>query len=101
MFPDSEIAKLYSMGKTKLKYLIQFGIAPYVKATIMYEMKGSTFSFSCDKTTTLQKKKQLDGYVSHVDKNRDNANGVYIGSNFWIMEPLAISSRVFARLLKT
>jgi hypothetical protein len=82
MFPDSEIAKLYSMGKTKLKYLIQFGIAPYVKEIIMYEMKGSAFSFSFDETTTVQKKKQLDGYVSYVDKNRDNVNGVYIGSQF-------------------
>ncbi len=29
MFPDSEIAKQYAMGRTKVMYLITYGIAPY------------------------------------------------------------------------
>ena len=31
MFPDSQIAKSYSQGETKEKYVIQFGIALYTK----------------------------------------------------------------------
>ena len=29
MFPDSKIAEAYQQGETKIKYVIQFGIAPY------------------------------------------------------------------------
>ena len=40
MFPDSEIAKSYSKGETKVKYVIQFGIAPYIKQQILDDVKG-------------------------------------------------------------
>ena len=31
MFPDSEIAESFSCGKTKCRYVIYFGLAPYSK----------------------------------------------------------------------
>ena len=31
MFPDSKIAKSFELGATKLKYVINFGIAPYFR----------------------------------------------------------------------
>ena len=33
MFPDSEIAKQFSCGKTKIMYLCVSGLAPYLKNT--------------------------------------------------------------------
>ena len=51
MFPDSEIAKCYSQGETKVKYVIQFGIAPYIKQLILDDIKGKPFSFLFDETT--------------------------------------------------
>jgi hypothetical protein len=56
LFPDS-----------KLKYIIRFGIAPYLKEVITAELSNEAFSFTFDETTTAQKKKQLDGYISYVD----------------------------------
>ena len=41
MFPDSEIAKSYSQGETKLKYVIQFGIAPYINNKYWMILKGN------------------------------------------------------------
>ena len=34
MFPDSEIAKQFSLGKDKMSYLINFGLAPYFKTKL-------------------------------------------------------------------
>ena len=56
MFPDSEIAKSHSQGETKVKYIIQFGIAPYIKQLILDDIKGKPFSFLFDETTTQQVK---------------------------------------------
>ena len=62
MFPDSEIAKKYEQGDTKIKYNIQFGIAPYLKEKLIYDVKNKPFTFKFDETTTRQVKKQYDGY---------------------------------------
>ena len=35
MFPDSKIAQNYSQHETKMKYNIQFGIAPYIKEILI------------------------------------------------------------------
>ena len=43
MFPDSNIAKAYSQGETKVKYYIQFGIAPYFKDELVKDIKGAGF----------------------------------------------------------
>ena len=59
MFPDSEIAKSHSQGETKVKYIIQFGIAPYIKQLILDDIKGKPFSFLFDETTTQQVKSSL------------------------------------------
>ena len=40
MFPDLKIAQNYSQHKTKVKYIIQFGIAPYVKEILIKDVKG-------------------------------------------------------------
>ena len=42
MFSDSQIAKDFQMSRTKMTYLINFAIAPYVKEILIDELK------SCD-----------------------------------------------------
>ena len=59
MFPDSDIAKKYEQGKTKIKYTIQFGIAPLIMKNLIAKMKGVPFTFKFDETTTSQVKKTL------------------------------------------
>jgi hypothetical protein len=82
MFPDSKIAQKYAMGKTKLKYVIEFGIAVYIRNFLKIDMARTPYSFAFDETTTAQTKKQLDGYISYVDRNGDIISGTYIGSKF-------------------
>ena len=45
MFPDSSIAKSYQQGRTKIKYVLQFGIAPYIKDLVMLDVQGKPFAF--------------------------------------------------------
>ena len=39
MFPDSKIAQSYRQGETKIKYVIQFGIALFVKEQMIRDFK--------------------------------------------------------------
>ena len=49
MFPDSEIATKYQMGKTKLAYVINLGLAPYFHEILLNDVKQFPhFSLSFD-----------------------------------------------------
>lgn len=63
MFPDSKIAKNYKMSKTKVSYVIKHGISPVVEEQYINDVKGTPYVFKFDETTTIQCKKQYDGYV--------------------------------------
>ena len=51
MFSDSEIAKSYQKGETKTRYFVQFGIAPYIKEMLIFDINKTPFSFLFDETT--------------------------------------------------
>ena len=57
MFPDSKIAQSYRQGKTKVRYNIQYGIAPHVKQMLIYDVNNTPFTFKFDESTTSQVKK--------------------------------------------
>lgn len=59
MLPDSVIAKTNSMSETKTKYVIQFGIEPYVLEELKNYIKGTPFTFKFNETTTQQVKKTI------------------------------------------
>lgn len=82
MFPDSNIAKGYKMSETKSKYIIQFGICPFVKNEILNDMKDQPFCFMFDETTTKQIKKQYDGYVKYYSIKFNRIVNHYVGSLF-------------------
>lgn len=51
MFSDSEIARDFQMGRTKLTYLINFGIAPYFHEILLGELKNADYySISFDES---------------------------------------------------
>jgi Domain of unknown function (DUF4371) len=82
MFPDSTIVQQYSMGASKAKYMIVFGIAPYIRSKIQADIVRAPFSVAFDETTNAQTKKQLDIYISYVDQQDKIVTGRYIGSKF-------------------
>ena len=70
------------MGETKIKYIIQFGIAPYTKSSLLKDVDGRPFVFKFDETTTSQVKKQYDGYVTSFSKTANKVTAIYAGSLF-------------------
>ena len=59
MFPDSAIAKSYKQGETRVKYCLQYGIAPHLKDLIVKDLANSPFTFKFDETTTSQAKSNM------------------------------------------
>ena len=55
MFPDSMIAKSYSMADTKSQYMIKFGIADYLVKKLIYDVNRVLFSFLFDESTNKLK----------------------------------------------
>lgn len=45
MFPDTDIAKNYSMSEAKIKYLLVFGVAPFVREQLIDDLKSTPFTF--------------------------------------------------------
>ena len=52
MFPDSDIAENYHQIIAKIRYNIQFGITPFIKECLLYDVSNVPFSFKFDETTT-------------------------------------------------
>ena len=71
-FPDSTIAKGYKQGKTKITYVIQHGIVPYIADLLQQDIASKPFSFKFDETTTSQIKKQYDAYLTLRGKEAHN-----------------------------
>ena len=59
MPPDSQIAKSYKQKAEKVKYNLQFGIAPWLRIIILKELKLLPFLFWFDQTTPSQIKKLI------------------------------------------
>ena len=49
----------------KIKYSIQFGLAPYFMQSFQDDFLGRAFSFKFDETMTSQVKKQYDGFIQY------------------------------------
>jgi len=45
LFPKLPVAKHFTLNKTKMKYTIQFGIAPHFKELLKTDLKSTAFTF--------------------------------------------------------
>ena len=80
MFPDSKIAQKYQMHKSKLCYVVGYGLAPYYTAQLQKDANNKLYCFHFDETTTSQIKKQYDGYATY--KTSTGIVTTYFGSLF-------------------
>ena len=80
MFPDSTIARPYSMGGTKAQGTIKFEIADCLKEKLIYNVNRVSFLF--DESTNNEVKKQYDGYVSYYSRRYHQVVSAYEGSLF-------------------
>ena len=84
MFPDSEIAKNMSIGKTKSMYLIKHGIASYEKSLLEADIKKSncyvvSFDGSLNEKTQVS---EMDVYILYWDSCNKQVKVRYWGSKF-------------------
>ena len=82
MFPDSTIAKKFTCGKTKVNYLICFGIAPYFREKLLQRIKEAecltvSFDESLNKETQTE---QMDVIVRYFYEDKVITN--YFDSQF-------------------
>lgn len=69
MFNDSEIAKEFSFGKTKVSYNICYGLAPYFRGIFIDSLEEFPFyslSFDESYNNVLKRKKWI--YMSYIGK---------------------------------
>ena len=75
MFPDSHIARSYSMAKTKLSYVINFGIATHFRTLLLEKLVKSKFYTVCfdESKNKVVQKYQIDFSLRFWDKTANEA----------------------------
>ena len=54
MFSRSDVVRQFSLGKTKARYIVLYGIAPYCKAELIGQINSSPqFSLSSDESLNI------------------------------------------------
>ena len=85
MFPDSQIAKDFTMSRTKASYVIGEALGPHFTETIISDLieSGLPFSVHFDETTTSQIKKQMDVALRFWSAKHDEVWTVFYTSLFF------------------
>ena len=88
MFPDSEIPEQLELGRTKLGYLLQFGLVPYYKEQLFSSLlpaTGFTPKFvSCfdEAFSHIWNQTQMDVHVFYFHGEKQQVVRSYIRSHF-------------------
>ena len=84
MFPDSQIAKDFSMSKTKMAYLTNFGLVPYYRKNLLDAAKLSpVYSLSFDESlNSIYQEEQMDFYVRFWNDKAGRVAMRYLDSKF-------------------
>jgi hypothetical protein len=84
MFPDSEIAKDFSCGKTKCGFIVKFGIAPYFLELLNSQLKDLEYFVALfdESFNYVAKKNQMDLHIRFWDSNKDVVATRYYSSEF-------------------
>ena len=82
MFPDSDIAKQMAAARTKMSYMLNFGVAPYVKEVLLCKITASEiYAISFDETfNEVLQKTQMDIIVRFFDNG--SVKTQYLTSEF-------------------
>ena len=84
MFPDSNIAKQYQMGPDKLKYIVNWGLAPYFKDLLIEDIsKAKYLSVGFDESLNkITQSCPMDLMVRYWDVNNSKVQVRYWDSTF-------------------
>ena len=84
MFPDSEIASQFTLGKTRARYTMLYGIDPEFKKQLIYDINASPFyTVSFDESLNSQvQMSQMDVGVRYWNNRKNIAETHYFDSKF-------------------
>ena len=103
MFPDSKVAKAFSMSRTKACYTVGDGLGPHFAQTIVDDLTKSELPFSVlfDETTTSQVKKQMDILLRYWSPKHEEVWTVYYTSLFFgHAEGELVAIRMYKKMLE-
>ena len=84
IFPDSGIAKELQLGRTKVGYVINFGLKRYYHDKMMEKLKVAKYYTVCfdEALNNISNRKQLDAHVLFFNEDDNKVERYYIGSSF-------------------
>ena len=84
MFANSETAKSYEMGRTKLGYVVNFGLQPYLNGLLTESIKKSRYySISFDESLICSFQNcQMDLNIQFWNNNLNCVESRYFDSQF-------------------
>ena len=96
MFPDSEIVKSFQLGPTKIKYLTNFGIAPYYKSVLLERIKESPcFVISYDESLNpVTQTCEMDLLARYFDETEERVKISILIHNFSVIVLQMILKRI-------
>ena len=80
MFSDSDIAKQFSMGRTKSMYVINNGLAPFFKSQLTDDLEKSgihVFSFD-ESLNDVTQTSEMDLYIRCCDVNASQVSVLWL-----------------------
>ena len=84
MFPDSNIAKLFSLGPDKLRYMCNYGLAPYFSQLLKEEVqKSEMYIISFDESLNdATQSCQMDLIVKYWDNTEQKTKARYWNTSY-------------------
>ena len=88
MFPDSEIPDQLQLKRTKLKYIIQFGLAVYYRKMLFGSLIPTSgakpnFVLCFDEAfNRVSKRKQMDVHINYFNEEKEKVVRSYAGASF-------------------
>ena len=84
MFPENEVAASLQMQRTKLAYVIVYGLAPYFKKSLVSDIADAEFFTVCfdESLNKVAQKEQMDVVIRCWDAAKSQVASRYLGSAF-------------------
>lgn len=83
MFPNDQAAQHFSLGKDKLSYMVDYGLAPYFRNELSKTLGTSVFSVSFDESLNkITQSSQMDIHIRFWDEASDQVITRYWTSEF-------------------
>ena len=82
MFPDSEIASKVLLGRAKLCYVVNYGLAPFFRGKLLHSVSPKFTSCFGESFNRISNRKHLDIHLNYFDNAELLVKRHYIGSQY-------------------